>query len=66
MSQAVSPAFVDVAPLWALSLVSEAGIKYSEVVEFKITAKTVTVGLYEGDAPNKFFRRNAFPGRASE
>lgn len=64
MSDTLAPSFVDVAPLWALSLVSEAGIKYAEVYEFKITAKTITVGLYEGDAPNKFFRRNAFPGRS--
>jgi len=54
------------APIWALQLAHDAGIAYDDVTEAKITAKQAVLTVRGQEKPVKVFRRNAFPGRASE
>lgn len=63
MSQLDPTTFKGSAPLWALECAHQAGIKYADVVEAKITAKQAVLTVRGQDKPVKVFRRNAFPGR---
>jgi hypothetical protein len=49
------------APIWVLQAAHNAGIKYADVTEAKITAKQAVLTVYGQDKPVRVFRRNAFP-----
>lgn len=65
MSDIDPTTFKGSAPLWALDCATQAGIRYEDVTEAKITAKQAVLTVRGQDKPVKVFRRNAFPGRSA-